>query len=384
MFRVGQKQSSETFELLKGNPEKGIIGAEDFKQLVNSLGAVRALKMLDGDEHADLMTVDELFARWIEWKGERGKDGELLRIGTERTLNDYRRDYKNWIQPWLGHLPAETVDEGDVQKLVDHMLGQLARKSVLDRHMIVHSMFDWGKAKSRRLVTHNPCLETEFPKRKKKPPRGTTVPQYRSILEAAYARNPDAADLICFLGETGWRWSEAAALAVEDVEDDGIDVWVTVGAVFRINGRWQQIRVKDEAKSYRAFRRIRMFPESAEVVRRRIKDKASGDLVFTNSRGRQWNQNTFLRDTWPRIVQDAGLYEGPRKSPTPHWLRHMHVAVLSAAGVAPAEIQRRIGHDSITTTFDVYGGMIGDMNQTALTKGADIMAGRTTAPRIAD
>jgi len=65
-----------------------------------------------------------------------------------------------------------SIDESDVQRLVDHMAGRLSPKSVGDRYMLLHSMFQFGKAKSRGLVSHNPCFETALPKRVRKPPKG--------------------------------------------------------------------------------------------------------------------------------------------------------------------------------------------------------------------
>lgn len=113
----------------------------------------------------------------------------------------------------------------------------------------------------------------------RKPPKGTTVPEFAAIVAAADARNLDAHDLILFLGETGWRFSEGTALDVGHVEDDGLDVGVTVGQVFRIDGTGRQVLSVDEAKSYAGFRRIRLFPASAAVVRRRLVGKAPGDLA---------------------------------------------------------------------------------------------------------
>lgn len=365
LYRHGGKQASKTFTAKKP--------AERFRSLVDVLGPEKALAELFAGERDDRLTVEQLAAAFLEWKRPRV---------TARTIEQYDRDVRNWITPWLGHRAAEAVDESDVQKWVDHMAASLSPKSVADRHMLLHSMYQYGKARSRRLVTHNPCLETELPKRTKKPPKGTTVPEYRAILSAAADRNQAAADLICFLGETGWRFSEATGLPAGAVEvtDDG--VWVTVTQVFRIEGG-RQVIAEDEAKSWAAFRRIRLFPDSAAVVRRRVVGLGPTDLVFTNSRGRPWNQNTFLRDTWPGAVKRAGFYRGPHKSPTPHWLRHMHVAVLSAAGVPMQEIQRRIGHESITTTINTYGGMIGDISDDSLTRGAQLMSGRRQAPGIA-
>jgi integrase len=365
LYRHGSKQTSLTF----ASPQ----AAEDFKALVDVLGPDRALKAMAGDQQPDSLTVGQLAEKFLEWKA---------RDVTSRTMIDYRRDVKNWIEPWFGHRAAEHIDETDVQQWVDHMATKLEPKSVADRHMLLSSMFAFGKARSRRLVSHNPCLDTELPKKVKKPPKGTTVPTYRAILAAAEKRNPDAADLITFLGETGWRFSEAAALDVAYVEDDGVDIWVTVGQVFRIVEN-RQVLATEQAKSYAAFRRIRLFPESAAVVRRRCLGKRPGQLVFANSRGAPWNQNTFLRVTWPGIMKAAELWKGAGKSPTPHWLRHMHVAVLAAAGVPMQEIQRRIGHESIQTTINVYGGMIGDISDDSLERADAIMSGRRSAPGIA-
>lgn len=364
LYRHGGKQTSKTLSTEKA--------AEDFRDLVNLVGIEKALKLHDGDDgRAQGITVADLSERFLEWKG---------RDVTERTLRDYRRDITNWIDPWFGHREAEMVDERDVQKWVDHMATKLEPKSVGDRHALLSGMYDFGRKKSRRLVTHNPCDETDLPKRKRKPPKGTTVAEFQVILTEAERTNREARDLILFLGETGWRWSEAAALDVRDVEDDGRHVWVTVSRVFRIV-EGKQVIVEDAAKSYAAFRRIRMFPKTAAMLRRRVVGKGPGDLVFTNSRGNHWNQHTFLDDTWPGIIRRAQL--GDRK-PTPHWLRHMHVAVCFAAGAGPQEVQRRIGHEKISTTVDVYGGLIGEMRDDSLSAAADIMAGVRNVPVVGE
>lgn len=365
LYRDGARQTSMTFTDVKT--------ATKFKALVDNLGVADALKALNNKPQGTGLTVAELAEAFLTWKA---------RDVTPRTIEQYRRDYANWIAPTLGARPAESIDEGDVQKWVDHMADQLSPKSVADRHMLLHSMYDFGRAKSRRLVTHNPCLETDLPKRKKRPPKGTTVPECRAILDAASAINPDAHDLIEFMSETGWRPQEAAALPVRAVEVVDEDVWVTVVQTFQIIAH-RQVLVPDEAKTHAAFRRIRLLPDSAHTVRRRLAGLAPDDLVFTNSRGREWSQNTFLRTTWPGILRRAGLYRGPHKSPTPYWLRHMHVAVCAAAGVPMHEIQRRIGHENYATTVGVYGSMIGDVSDESMARLADIMAGRRRAHRIA-
>lgn len=365
LYRHGGKQASKTFDAPKA--------ADEFKLLVDMFGPDKALRMLAGDaDSTPKITVSELAERFLEWKADDV---------TPRTLADYRRDISNHVTPHLGHHAAELVDEADVQRWVDKLKKVLGPKTIADRHMLLHQMYDFGRAKSRRLVTHNPCLETDLPKKTKKPPKGATVPEFRAILASASERgHHDARDLVEFIGETGWRFSEATALLVDMVEDDGTDVWVNMTRVFRIIEH-RQVLVDEAAKSWAGFRRIRLFPDSAATVRRRVIGKAPGDFVFTNRGGRHWNQNTFLRETWPSILKGAGLREG--RKPTPHWLRHMHVAVLAASGTPMQEIQRRIGHESIQTTLDVYGGMVGDISDDTMSRAADLMAGRRTAPTVA-
>lgn len=363
LYRHGGKQSSLTFD----NPKT----AADFKALVDLLGIDKALDVHRGQQPDDRLTVDELADAYLTKKA---------RDVTPRTLTDYRRDIDNWVRPWFGHRAAAAIDEADVQKWVDHMATKLEPKSVAGRHALLSAMYAFGMARSRRLVEHSPCTETELPKWRRKPPKGVTVLEFRALLDACERRrNPDAADLILFLGETGWRFSEATALDRRDVSDDGTDVWVTVTRVTRLAGS-RYVIAEDAAKTDAAFRRIRLLPESRAMVRRRILGRRPGDLVLTNRRGNPWNQHTFLDTTWPAIVREAGLVE---RHPTPHWLRHFHVAVMAAAGAPMHEIQRRIGHDHYSTTVDVYGRMIGDSSDDVMGRADALLRGAAHAPSIA-
>ncbi len=356
LYRHGQRQASTTFPTEKE--------AVSFKALVDSFGVDRALKLIESDgQDIGNLTVGQLAEKFLEAKAKQV---------TARTDEQYRRDFANWIEPWFGHRAAELIDEADVQKWVDHMATKLSPKSVMDRHMLLHSIYKWGRAKSRKLVSHNPCEETELPKAVRKPPKGTTLAEWHALREAATKRgNPDAADLIQFLGTVGWRFSEATALAVRDVDDDGTNVWVDVTQVFRKVGN-KQVLVPDAAKSYAGFRRVPLPAECAAMVRRRLVGKGPGDYVFTNSAGNHWNQHTFLRDTWPKLVADANLGEG--RKPTPHWLRHMAVYAMHAAGADVVQIQRTIGHESPNTTIGTYGGLIGGIGTDVAAKMDDVLS----------
>lgn len=366
LYRKGKRQTSTTF------PTQA--GADRFKQLVELLGPEKAEATLDEGRQAGI-TVDDLFEKWIEWKATTDV--------TARTLRDYRRDYDNWIRARFGNREADGIDELDVQRWVDWMGGRGADpKSIGDRHMILGSLYRFGVARSRRLVTQNPCLETQLPSKKKKAVKGFSLAQWDRMHAWAAQHEPDADDLLLFFASTGWRFSEVTPLTPEAVEDLGdrtfIDaqgdthvipvVNVAVLGVHRVDEHDRVVYVEGEGKSAAAMRKINLPPAAALMVRRRLlglpgpdgvrRPLGDRDMLFTNSRGGRWHAQNFINREFQRILDAVGIEKV--KGMGPHYFRHTHVAMLERAGVSPAGMQRRIGHESIDTTFNVYGGMIGN------------------------
>lgn len=341
LFRQGKKQSSRTFESRKP--------AERLVELMTVLGVERGLAAFaeeqPGRERG--VTLDEVFVAWLPSK---------MREITPRAINDYMRDYNKWIAPRFGHREAAGISELDVQHWVDNDLATLAPKTVADRHALLHQMFAWAAEKKRAMVPNNPCKETHLPKRVKKAPKGLTLPEYLALRDAAYRINEEAADLIVFFANTGLRIGEATALQVRSVDDTGPKMYISVE---RVNRKGEG--VVEGAKSQAGLRRMRMLPEAAAVLRRRMIGKGPSDLVFTNSHSPLglWEPSTFRNRWWAKAVKEAGLED---RHPTPHFLRHTHVLLCHAAGMTLPEIQRRIGHEDIKTTINVYGRLIDDMS----------------------
>lgn len=324
------------------------------------IGVEKALELLaGGDEDQGGVTVAELAQQWLTWKA---RDVEA------RTIADYRRDFDNWVDPFFGDRAAAYVTELDVQEWVDRHLAQLSPKSVADRHALLHGIFKWAATKKRALVPHNPCLETDLPKRRKSPPKGLTIPEWHRLKAAFYEVDVDAADLALFMASTGWRIGEATAVTVQGVED-GDPMFVTMWQVNR-----KGVGIAAGGKSAAAARRIKVSAECAAMVRRRMVGKAPSDLVFTNPHSPLgvWEPSTFRNRWWRKAVERAGLAD---RAPTPHWLRHTHVMLCHAAGMTLAEIQRRVGHEDIKTTIGVYGRMIDDADEETMEKLDRLLAG---------
>jgi integrase len=353
LFRHGTKQRSKTFKVKKE--------AEWFRAAIDTIGPDAALAALAEKDQRGSVTVAELAEQWFIWKA---------RDLTPRALADYRRDYENWIDPFFGHRGAEFVTEGDVQKWVDRDLARLSPKTVADRHALLHGILAWASQRKRALITHNPCLETDLPKRSKKPPKGLMLPEWLALKEAAYRIDEDAADLILFMASTGWRIGEATALMALGVDDSGPKMYVSMT---HVNRKGQG--VVEGAKSFAGHRRLSVSRECAAMLRRRLVGLGPGDYVFTNSHSPTglWEPSTFRNRWWKKSVEAAGLAD---RHPTPHWLRHTHVLLCHMAGMSLAEIQRRIGHEDIKTTINVYGRMIDDMSDDVADKLDALLSGR--------
>lgn len=354
LYRHGGKQASRTFET-----EAAAVRVRD---LIDALGPDRALAALADELTHHGPTLHDLAQDWLASK---------KRDLTTRVYNDYVRDYTNWIDPFFGHRAAESISEGDVQHWVDRNLApRLSPKTVADRHALLHGIYKWASARKRAHVARNPCLETDLPKRTRKPPKGFTMPEWLTLRAAAYRVDLDAADLIVFMAATGWRIGEATALMVMGVEDDGARMYVTMTHVNRKGDG-----VVAGGKSMAANRRISVSSECATVIRRRLIGLAPTDYVFTNphSPTRLWDPSAFRKSWWKKTVAEAGLTD---RAPTPHWLRHTHVMLCHAAGMSLPEIQRRLGHEDIKTTINVYGRMIDDMPDDVADRLDALLSGR--------
>ena len=74
-------------------------------------------------------------------------------------------------------------------------------------------------------------------------------------------------------------------------------------------------------------------------------------LVFTAPRGGPLRHNLFYRHKYKAALPQAGLPDELRF----HVLRHTYAAFCIASTADPYAVMRRMGHSSITVTYDTYG-----------------------------
>jgi integrase len=180
--------------------------------------------------------------------------------------------------------------------------------------------------------------------------------------------------LIVTAAGTGARWGELTALTPADCHLRQPKRRVQVQRAWKRNGTGEFARAGVGrfylgAPKTRAGRRtIRVGAAIEAELLLAIRGLQRNDLIFAGVDGGRLDQAHFYEYRWQRAVALAQR-NGLAKTPRFHDLRHTYAAWLISAGVPLPEIQRRLGHESIQTTVDVYGGLLeqaGDLADTCI------------------
>lgn len=381
-FRIGTATRSETFATKKD--------ADRFCKLVDAMGGARARAVMNETEASAVTDhlLSDVALKWLAWKGQTRADGTPKRVSSSYTIDRYGQLIRNQILPHLGNRPLNLIGESDIQEWVDELADDYAAKTVADAHSVLHGIYKWAGTKAQGLAIVDPCTETVLPKRKKNVAKGLRPDEWQVLHTAAREVSENAADMLLFLVSSGWRWSEAAAVRSQDIDDYGDDrVWATMGRIMRRGAHGRFEFVDDEAKSVAGLRRIQLSREASTMVRRRRVGLKPDDLLLTNDTGGKWYYNGFYSRYWTRPkdhrdaapsrerILEAAARHGLTREVTPYMLRHTHAFLMLMSGEGYAAVQKRMGHEDITTTTRVYGSMIADVSNKGLDAFEGLLAG---------
>ena len=278
-----------------------------------------------------------------------------------RTKKDYRSYARNHINPYLGAFPVDVEN-----------LDKLAARWVNDR-------WDDGEGMGGKTLRNvhsflSAAIGSAVPKyRADNPFHGMKLPEYtpdemvfltKGEFSLLISKVPDYyKTAIRFLVSTGLRWGEFSALTVGDLDlmGDTPTVRVTKAIKRADNGTYV-----GTTKTRRGRRTVSLPESLVPELAGLTFGKATDDVLFTGPKGAALRENNFRDRVWKRAIAAANAERDedglpvPRelrlnKEPRIHDLRHTHASWLISAGVDLPTVQRRLGHESITTTVDRYG-----------------------------
>ncbi|MBU5422907.1 site-specific integrase [Cellulomonas hominis] len=219
----------------------------------------------------------------------------------------------------------------------------------------------------------NPCVGVELPKSVATRDEMTVLSgdEFGLLLSKV---SPHYQPLVLTLVATGLRWGEATALTAGDVDLSARPVTVRVTKAWKRDAdrRWYV----GPPKTKRARRTVSPSDDLVDLLLPLVVGKAPDELLFTNTVGSQFSSSRFWTTTWtpaldaasnPRRADGSPDPDTPRltKRPRVHDLRHTHASWMIAAGTDLFVLQRRLGHESITTTTETYAHLLPDQQRPA-------------------
>jgi integrase len=278
------------------------------------------------------------------WLAEGGRKGPL----NPRTAGQYRADLRE-LEAWMKEARLPPTIEALTRKIAGRYCTEaLASKSIGTRNRKIStasSYWSWLE-KRGHFEGLNPWHKQSFAKAPahrggdKEKSRPFTTDEVRTLL----AGRPDdeLADALRLALLTGARINELYKLTVRQCADG-----------------WFQI---EEGKTANAIRRVPIHSALAEIVARRVKDKAPDDYLMHEPEevppGRERAANASKRfTTYRRGLGVDDLRPGKRRSlVTFHSTRNWFITEARRAKVDLYVIQAVVGHEHENITDKVYTG----------------------------
>lgn len=314
-------------------------GAEQFKRLVEDLGHVEALAVLQAREGAATRGVQTVKA----WCTEHVTH---LTGVTDGTRDRYRRMIETKLGP-LGHLPIDAVTPAAIAKWVNAMeQSGLAGKTIANHHGFLSAAFK--QAVRAGHMASNPCDGTRIPVTERDDMIALTYAEFDALL--AHIRT-DAQGMVRLMPLTGLRWGELTALQARDIDLEAGTL--SVKRAFKYTEDSALVLGPPKTKASR--RTIYLPGQALDVLAEHTAGKHADAFVFTNLAGSPWRRSRFHEGVWQPATRAALPEIG--KKPRVHDMRHTCASWLLKQGSSMYTVQKYLGHESYSTTANVYAHM---------------------------
>lgn len=303
-----------------------------------------------------------------DW-GDQWLAGLQVRIATRQK---YESLFARYVVPAVGAVPVNAVTRSDVTRFVSALQAQGLAPGTVGNARRVLSMI-LSEAVRSEAIRRNPADGV----RVKRPRRDEMIYLSREeVVRLAHAitsppvrvgggehrrsEYPEYGLLVRFAAETGMRAGEIAALRVGRVDVVNRRVEVAESAS-EVSLRLSPVGlIYEEPKTYerRSIPLHRaLADELGDHLLRRPTDPTA--FVFTAPDGGPMRHGNFYRRHFKPAVERAGLPSSTRF----HDLRHTCAALLIAEGAHALAVKQRLGHSSITVTFDRYGHLFPSLEE---------------------
>ncbi len=308
------------------------------------------------------MVVRELAEGWLSMMEKRGNIAST-------TFADYRYTVNKYIVPALGSFAIQRLTVAQVQQTYDDLSDhpRTGRKT----HLRLKQMLDY--ARRQQWVIRNVCEDADAPGAKAKERTTWTAGEAQAFLHIAEQGDgvPGKCDYYNPVWRlalsTGMRRGELLGLRWRDL--DFVKGTLSVRqSVVAIDGK----PIIKDVKTAMSRRTIPLPIETLTALKEHRRRQSAErlvagpgwcdhDLVFATPEGKPIDPN-HLKRNFATLIKRA-------KVPLIciHELRHTHATLLFEQGVNAKVISERLGHADIGITLGIYGHVLPNMQEQAVT-----------------
>lgn len=304
----------------------------------------------DATRFAHAVETDKVRGDWLDPRLGRVTFGEwadewLDHVGhlKPKTRLDYEVSLRRHVLPVLAEAQIAAVDRTTMRRMASEMTGNGAGPDVVRIAIhVARSVF--AVALEAGAIKSNPASGVRLP-RAAKTEMAFLMPEHVEAL--AESITSPYGTLVRFAAYTGLRAGEIGAVRVGrlDLLRGSVEV---AEALSDVGGKLAFGATKTYAR-----RHVPLPPFLRDELGRYLNDRPTDAdaLVFTAPKGGPLRHNLFYRHKFKPAVAASGLRERLRF----HDLRHTYAAFCIASTADPYAVMRRMGHSSITVTYDTYG-----------------------------
>lgn len=350
--------------------------ANDFAKLVDRIGGEAARATRQRRNLSESPTLAAFTADYLD-----PAKGHLSGV-TPGTRDGYRQIAERSFLQILGQYPIDVISKQDVAGWIAWQEDQpstrypdrkIAAKTIRNYHGLLSAILT--EAVDVKVTTSNPAKGTSLTRGRRQGISFLTRDEFETLLHFIPEHYKP---LVLTLAGTGMRWGEATAITWADINTNGQDTMLAIDKAWQKGAKNRA--VLGPPKTDKARRTISLWPDLVAAMGER---QAGGELVFKGpqNESRVWSYR-FHTAAWAPALDAANDEKkcaliGAKpigKRPRVHDLRHTHASWLIASGVPLPYIQHRLGHENITTTVDLYGHMLPDMQAATANALAEVMS----------
>lgn len=291
-------------------------------------------------------TVARYLAGWLD----EAASTSLLR---PRTVESYQDVIEGYIVPAVGRIRLVDLEAQDVARMVTGIM-KAGRSAQTAKHAHKILRVALGEAERRGLVTRNVATLVKSPRVVR--PALVTLSGHDARRFLAETREHPRWPLYVLALTTGMRRGELLALCWQDVDLDAAELRVqhTIRQISRYRF------VLDEPKTDRSRRTLPLTSLAVSALRLQQGRATSARFVFARPDGRPLPAAEVTRE-----FQAALAAHGLEKVRF-HDLRHTAAQLLlDGNGGDIRAVSATLGHSTIATTVDIYGGAADDARRRA-------------------